>query len=39
MPLVGIIAKENDSNFIRNNILKNSLNKKFDIININQKEY
>lgn len=37
MPLVGIIAKENDSNFIRNNILKNSLNKKFDIININQK--
>lgn len=37
MPLVGIIAKENDSNFIRNNILKNSSNKKFDIININQR--
>ena len=37
MPLVGIIAKENDNNFIRNEIIKNSSNIKFEIININKR--
>ena len=37
MPFIGIIAKESESNFIRNEILKNSENIKFEIININQK--
>jgi len=37
MPFIGIIAKECDSNFIKNEILKNSINNKFDIFNINQK--
>ncbi len=37
MPFIGVIAKENDSNFIKNGILKNSISNKFEIININKK--
>ena len=37
MPFIGIIGKENDSNFIKNEIVKNSRTTKFDIININKK--
>lgn len=37
MPFIGVIAKECDSNFIKNEILKNSINNKFDIFNINKK--
>ena len=37
MPFIGIIAKECDSNFIKNEILKNSTQNKFEILNINQK--
>lgn len=37
MPFIGIIAKENDNNFIKNKILKNGNSKKFEIISINQK--
>ena len=37
MPFIGVIAKENDSNFIKNEILKNAKNNKFEIIKINQK--
>ena len=37
MPFIGVIAKECDSNFIKNEIIKNSLNNKFEIFNINQK--
>lgn len=37
MPLVGIISKENDSNFIKNAISKNSKESNFEIININRK--
>ena len=37
MPFVGIIAKESDSNFIKNNVLKNSIKTKFEFININRK--
>ena len=37
MPFIGIIAKENDSNFIKNEIAKNSKLNKFEIININLK--
>lgn len=36
MPFIGIIAKENDSNFIKNKILKNSETYKFEVININK---
>ena len=36
MPFIGVIAKECDSNFIKNEILKNSINNKFDIFNINK---
>ena len=35
MPFIGIIAKESDSNYIKNEILKNSSH-KFEIININK---
>ena len=35
MPFVGIISKENDSNFIKNAISKNSKESNFEIININ----
>lgn len=37
MPFVGIISKENDSNFIKNSISKNSKESNFEIININRK--
>ena len=37
MPFIGIIAKECDSNFIKNEILKNSIDNKFEILNINKK--
>lgn len=37
MPLIGVVAKENDSNFIRNEIIKNSSSMKFDVININRR--
>lgn len=37
MPFIGIFAKENDNNFIKNEINKNSETNKFEIININSK--
>lgn len=37
MPFVGIISKENDSNFIKNAVNKNSKENNFEIININKK--
>lgn len=37
MPFIGIVAKENDSNFIKNEITKNAKSNKFEIININKK--
>ncbi len=37
MPFIGIVAKENDSNFIKNGLLKNTGLNKFDVININLK--
>ncbi len=37
MPFIGIIAKENDSNFIKNEVIKNAKSNKFEIININKK--
>lgn len=37
MPFIGIIAKENDSNFIKNEVIKNTKFNKFEIININRK--
>lgn len=37
MPFIGIIAKETDANFIKKEVIKNSVNNKFDIININKK--
>ena len=37
MPFIGVIAKECDSNFIKNEIIKNSVNNKFEIFNLNQK--
>lgn len=37
MPLIGIISKENDSNFIKNIILKNSLKQRFEFVNINRR--
>lgn len=37
MPFIGIVAKENDSNFIKNGINKNAKLNKFEIININTK--
>ena len=36
MPIIGIIAKESDSNFIKNEVLKNSNNNNFRIINLNR---
>lgn len=35
MPFIGIIAKESESNFIKNEVLKNS-SLKFDFVNINK---
>lgn len=37
MPLIGVIAKECDSNFIKNEIIRNSINNKFEVFNINEK--
>ena len=37
MPFIGIVAKENDSNFIKNEVNKNSKLNKFETININLK--
>ena len=37
MPFIGIVAKENDSNFIKNGLTKKTKLNKFEIININQK--
>ena len=37
MPFIGIIAKESDSNFIKNKITKNSKKTSFEVININKK--
>lgn len=37
MPFIGIVAKENDSNFIKKEILKNASFNKFEVININKK--
>ena len=37
MPFIGIFAKESDSNFIKKEVIKNSINNKFEIININKK--
>ncbi len=36
MPFIGIIAKETDSNFIKNEVIKNSEKNKFEFININK---
>ena len=35
MPFVGIISKENDSNFIKNTINKQNKTNKLEILNIN----
>ncbi len=37
MPFIGVFAKENDNNFIKNEICKNSKMKKFEVFNINKK--
>lgn len=37
MPFIASISKENDSNFIRNSLVKNSENNKFEVININER--
>lgn len=37
MPFIGIVSKENDSNFIKNTIQKKSLNNNFEVINLNKK--
>ena len=37
MPFIGIVAKENESNFIKNEIIKNTKTNKFEIINLNRK--
>ena len=37
MPFIGIIAKENDSNYIKNEIIRKSKKNRFEIININKK--
>lgn len=37
MPFIGIISKENDSNYIKNIINKNAIKNKFEVININKK--
>ena len=36
MPFIGILAKESDSNFMKNEVFKNSKHNKFEIININR---
>ena len=37
MPFIGVIAKESDSNFIKNEVLKNSEKTKFEFINVSKK--
>ena len=37
MPFIGVYAKENDSNFIKNEISKIGTKNNFEIININKK--
>lgn len=37
MPLIGVIAKENDSNFIKNELNRNACYSNFEVININKK--
>lgn len=37
MPFIGIIAKENDCNYIKNEITKLSKKNRFEIINLNKK--
>lgn len=37
MPFIGIVANENDSNFIKNELLKKYKDNRFEIININNK--
>ena len=37
MPFIGVFAKENDNNFIKNEICKNSKMNKFEVFNINKK--
>jgi len=37
MPFIGVIAKQSDSNFIKNEVLKNSEKNKFEFINISKK--
>ena len=37
MPFIGVIAKESESNFIKNAVIKNSDKYKFEFININVK--
>lgn len=37
MPFIGVFAKENDNNFIKNGINKNSNTNKYEVININLK--
>ena len=36
MPFIGVIAKESDSNFIKNEVLKNSKKNRFEFITINK---
>ena len=36
MPFIGVIAKESDSNFIKNEVLKNTCKNKFEFITINR---
>lgn len=37
MPIIGVVAKENESNFIKNEIKKNTNKNNYEIININEK--
>ena len=37
MPFIGIFAKENDNNFIKNEINKSAISNKYDVVNINLK--
>lgn len=37
MPFIAAISKENDCNFIRNSLIKNSKKNKFEVINVNEK--
>lgn len=37
MPFIGLISKESDGNFIKNEVYKNSVKNRFEFININKK--